>query len=182
MERGSFVPALRRVALVFALLGSASCGTDGPFSPISKRWQFDAARERWFDNAPPSYQYTVRRLCECINSIHLRVSVVNGAVSSMQPVGGGPEVSAETRALYGPMPALFAIVSETMDGDLYWMRAEYDPELGFPVNVFFDYYASMADDEWGFVVSDFAVRSPILPEPALRLEAAQPSINQRAKQ
>ncbi len=182
MDRGSIVPAFRRIAIGVALLASASCGSDGPFSPISKRWQLDAARERWFDHEPPTYQYSVRRMCECISSLHLRVTVVNGAVTSMQPVGGGPEVSAEMRTFYGPIPALFAIVSEKLDGELYWMRAEYDPEFGFPVNVFFDYYGSMADEEWGLSVSDFAVPTPVGTIPDVRLEGAIPSVDQRAKQ
>jgi hypothetical protein len=41
----------------------------------------------------------------------------------------------------------------------YEARTVFDPTLGYPVDVYFDYQASVADEEWGFQVTEFAILS-----------------------
>lgn len=153
--RRSIMSAVRSVALVAALLGSASCGEDDGFSPMGERLRLSAARERWIDRGPATYAYSVRINCFCIERPDVRVTVVNGVVTSVRRVGSLEEMPAESRDYFGPMLALFGLVADGLERHPYWMRATYDPSTGFPVDVFFDFERRYADEEWGFSVLDF---------------------------
>lgn len=167
--RRSPARALRALAMVLALVTAASCGEDLGFSPMSERLRLSVARDRWLDHAPRDYQFTMQRICFCIDIPEMRVIVVDGAVVSVRPVGGGEELTGFDRGRFLPIVDLFALLLEGIERPAYAVHAEYDPSLGFPADVFIDYERNIADEEYGF-----RVRDVIFPTLATNARAATP--------
>jgi Family of unknown function (DUF6174) len=148
------IARLRRTALGLSLLAVAACDPSVGFSSLGEQHRLRVARERWIDRAPASYSFTMARICFCLELPAMRVTVVNGAVTSVRPVGGGDELTGSSRDAFRPILALFGTVSDAIDDDAYSIRAVYDPALGFPADVFIDYRRDIADEERGFAVRD----------------------------
>lgn len=145
---------LIRSLLGLALLVAPACASDRGFSPLAEWQRLALARERWIARAPASYAFTMQLACFCAERGPMRVSVVNGAVVSVRPVGSDQELDERYRGPYRPIPDLFGVVSSAIDRPAYRIRAEYDPRFGYPADVFIDFQRNVADEEYGFLVRD----------------------------
>lgn len=144
--------AVVRLLLGVTLLTAPACDPDLGFSPFTERQRLVLARDRWIDRAPESYAFTMQLTCFCVAIQPMRVTVVNGAVVSVRPVGSDEELDARYRGPFVPIPELFELVSSAIDRPAYRIQAEYDPVLGFPTDVFIDYMKDAVDEEYGFLV------------------------------
>jgi hypothetical protein len=107
-------------------------------------------REQWDEAAPPSYQFTVARVCFCpVEFTQPRVVTVRDG----QPVSVEPPPLAE-----GDVPAtmdeMFDIIEQAI-GEADEVNVEYDDELGYPVRVEIDVMAEAIDDEQTYEVSGY---------------------------
>lgn len=144
-----------RVVLVLAVLG-AGCGTDTitevhvPYA--REREELLRARAKWRAANLASYSYHIRHPCPCpAEYVNLtRVTVVNGVITSIEPVGDvlgriGPYTTVE-----GQFDRLLRMI----DLPVATSRATYDETLGFPAAAFVDPRADLFDDEYLFFASD----------------------------
>jgi hypothetical protein len=114
--------------------------------------ELDAARARWRSAAPAAYEYGYHKYCECHRDSppETVVTVRDGKVVGVRhrPVGSTTEVPAADKNLeyYWTMDGLFGLIATAQQRGVQ-VRAQYDPTLGFPREVFIDYDANFIGDE-----------------------------------
>lgn len=144
-------------ALPFTL---ASCQRS-PLGPEGDR--LEEARERWRSLELTSYRFVYSASCFCgptaIQPVEVRV--VDGEVASITSVATGepvrPAAPGEDPFEVLTVERLFAFLLESLEGDPAVFEATYHPVLGHPRSVFVDFEAQVADEEFGFEVSDLSV-------------------------
>jgi hypothetical protein len=146
-----FTPLLLAAIIVTGCTGGSEGSETGAAAELRK------AREKWEKAGFENYVFQFRWQCFCIREyvslVELKVKAGN-AVSGSYVEGGG-ELESERLADYMPIDQLFDLIQEAIDRDAHSIRAEYDPELGFPVDVYIDYNEMMADEEKGFTIERF---------------------------
>ena len=112
----------------------------------------DTARARWKSAAISSYEYGYNKYCDCHRESppETVVTVRGGQVVGVRhrPVGFTNEVQAEQRNLqfYWTVDGLFDLVAAALARGAT-VRASYDPQLGYPTQVYIDYDANFIGDE-----------------------------------
>lgn len=112
-----------------------------------------AARDKWRAATPQAYTMTLRRSCFCMvpdDTGPFAVTVAGGDLASVRLAGA--EVD-DDRGM--TVEALFELIEEAYAEGAESVKAEYDPTLGYPTNVYIDYSTQLADEEIGYMVSDF---------------------------
>lgn len=140
--------------LALALLAGACTG--GPFDASGARAELRAARAVWQRERPADYAYTVGRVCFCGQDVAgpVRVEVRGGRTVSVQPLGGQSLRQGAFDDL-DTVEELFRAVEDAIEADPYQLAAGYDSERGHPLTLSVDYDQRVADEEGGFVVTDF---------------------------
>ena len=114
------------------------------------------AQSRWERNSLRAYTYTTSWQCFCLPEYlaSVNVEVEGGQVTSI--AFADPQFTGEVpdQHRFTTIDGLFQILQEAHDHPAHSIRAEYDEQLGYPVETFIDYEATMADEERGFMVSD----------------------------
>jgi hypothetical protein len=132
----------RRFALVALLALCASCSD--ALSPESKLTELDAARRKWAQKGFPLYLYTMRRVCFCINTNPLDVSVSNGKVVQVYDQTQQKTVDL---AFGQTVEQLFEFVDSAIRNGAATIDVSYDAALGFPIFINYDGSRVIADDE-----------------------------------
>ena len=150
---------LRRAAILAAILPLFAAGCEDIFGSGDvgrERDELEDARAQWARNGTDSYEMTVSRVCFC-GPLAVRVRVQGGqVVSRVDPETGAPI----TGSMYDDVDTvedLFEFIDESLDEDPHEADAEYDGSRGFPTHAYFDYSENIADEEGGFIVSDFTL-------------------------
>jgi Family of unknown function (DUF6174) len=137
------------LALVTALLVGAAHAQGGGVAG-----QLAAAEATWKRAPLRSYEYTLHYGAFVVNagceSRTIWTRVVNGAV--MRAVG-----CQSLRSDYSSVPLLFQFLRDTLAKHPDKVEVTFDETLGYPVRVFVDPDANIADDEFHFEVTDFKV-------------------------
>jgi hypothetical protein len=139
-----------RGAAVVALVAAALAGT--AVADEADLARLDAARERWQAAAATDYRYGYQKYCDCNRDTppETVVTVAGGRIVSVHHLhnDSAREVPAREGSLdlYWTIDALFAKLAQAMGGAAV-VRAEYDPELGYPTALFIDYSADLIGDE-----------------------------------
>jgi hypothetical protein len=127
----------------------------------ANRQEFQAAVERWQQAAISAYDFTFERICFCpIEYIGpYEASALNGEVIAATLDGIDVfDVDTITIEAYGDLvltvEAIFAEVDRAID-EASSYTVEYDPELGFPSNVFIDWNELIADEESDYTITEF---------------------------
>lgn len=153
-------PRLRHV-LAVALLAFAACDSDEILAPSgTTTTNLAEARAKWRSQAPARYEYTLRRSCFCVDTRPMRVTVNRGVVESVRPEGSSSPIPAAERASYPSIEGLFDLVDEEIRRPASDVRATYDSARGFPIEIFLDIWAMVADDEVFYEIGNIRVRSP----------------------
>ncbi len=125
---------------------------DGPAAPRSP--DLDAARQRWADAGLDAYRMTLQRSCFCPEDYRgpFEVTVRDGAVASARFDGAtvDPERVVTVDGLFGLIEDAYERGAERVD-------VTFDPELGYPTELYIDVSSQMADEEVGYTVSDLRV-------------------------
>ncbi len=146
--------ALPRAAAVAAALGALAAGCSDALAPGEAPRDLEAARRLWARTRPAAYVFTVQPLCFCIPR-PLTLTVRDGVVvDARDPATGAPAAPAPQFTV----DSLFAHLDDAVRRRAASISATYDPRRGYPVSTFVDYDESMADEELGYAVRDFAVR------------------------
>ena len=115
------------------------------------------AESRWERSSIRAYTFTIAWSCFCLPEYvaEVDVEVQDGQVlnlSFVDPKFAGQEVPNPER--FRTIDGLLAVVQGAIDSDAASIRADFHEQLGYPVEVFIDYEAMMADEEQGFSVSN----------------------------
>lgn len=147
MTRSMTAVAICLAATLAAVL--TACGN--PLEPEVASLQ--EARARWKGSAPASYAYDYRNNCFC-GPIHIRITVADGEVASVESLTDEPVPDVPEREGY-TVEDLFDRIGGALALDPHLARLAFDPDLGYPVEVWFDLEELTSDEEWGFEVENF---------------------------
>jgi hypothetical protein len=119
--------------------------------------ELEANRELWESEGPASYVFDYRVVCYCPPEIVRAVTITidDGEVVGATYVDSGQPVDPFSPGDYPTVDDLFDEIESALAEDPYSVRAEYDPQLGYPTDIFVDFEENTADEEWGFVVGRF---------------------------
>jgi hypothetical protein len=150
---------LVRVALPTLVFALASC-TGDLFTTRPERIDLAAAKRRWAQVGPASYQITVGRSCFCTpeTTRPVIVTVRNGQVESRRYEDTGADVPAQIASAYPSVDGLFDVIDEAIAEHDAVVDVHYDGSRGFPVSIQIDGSVMIADDELFYGTRDFAVR------------------------
>jgi hypothetical protein len=138
--------AVAAVVVSVLLSGCGSSGGSTAPSPLQKN------EALWRSRAVSSYRYTLR-VVAFYAAPPVRVEVHNGATTSLTPVEDGQAVDPAYFAPYSTVEKLFSVIENAHGADA--LSATYDPAYGFPANTAIDPKRQVADDEYGFTVTNF---------------------------
>lgn len=114
----------------------------------------NAAKSKWEASGPGSYQYTIAWSCFCMTK-SVVVEVNNGQVTNVTWADPSQTGAVDFPDRYGPMEQLFGDIQDAIDKNAARVTAQYDGTLGYPTSAFIDQSISMADEEYGWTISDF---------------------------
>lgn len=118
------------------------------------------ARARWNANGAADYEYVLRQNCYCVlGGQPVRVTVRRGQVTQAILLSTGQPVPDDLRAGFPAVDQLFDLLEDAINQRAHNIRVTYDDELGFPADFFIDYSEQIADEERGYVASDYRVLS-----------------------
>ena len=122
--------------------------------------RLEAARARWQQVQTGDYRFGYRKYCEC-NRDEPPVTVVTvgeGRITSVHHLHDDSDREVPARDgsldLYWTVDELFAKLATAYQRGAI-VRAEYEPELGYPVSLFIDYDAAFVGDETDLRLTSF---------------------------
>jgi len=117
----------------------------------------EEARERWEQANIENYRFFYKLRCFCLGPTAegAFVTVRNGRVADVELENA--RATEEDIQAFETIDMLFDQISKYDPDSVYSISSTYDPELGFPVEFYVDINHMMADEEWGFIVSDFSI-------------------------
>jgi hypothetical protein len=153
---------LGRACALAALLILGGCAVLEPEPDAADRRDLARARDLWARVGPRSYRYVYAPRCDCPPTVARAtwVTVEQGVVVEASYLDGNEPVNIGPQ-LYGTVDSLFARVQRAYDQHAAEVRVQYDPRLGYPVDVWIDWRRDVADDESGFGASALAPYEPV---------------------
>ncbi|MBM3886069.1 MAG: hypothetical protein FJ361_09580 [Gemmatimonadetes bacterium] len=136
---------LRRLALLMLLLVASGC--PDPMSPEQVALETAAAQWRAARPSNDSYILLQRRLCFCLRTDQMRVTVTRGKVTDVVDAETGAAEPSEAHAWYRTVDQLFTEVRTAQRTYGTLRDVTYHPTLGYPTLVSIDPIAMAADDE-----------------------------------
>ena len=133
--------------LLLALLPLVLGGCPDPMHP--EQVALEAAWTQWRAVRPSDDSYTLlqRRICYCLRTDEMRITVTRGAITAVVDAETGAAEAPETFAWYRTVDQLFAEVREARGRDGMLREVTYHPTLGYPTLVSIDPIAMAVDDE-----------------------------------
>lgn len=117
---------------------------------------YGASRARWEEVRTENYRYEFRWSCYCTRRDSVEVTVRGDSVARVRNLATGIVYEGasgmEMMEMYETIDSLFDLIDEAETGGAHKVVATYDADKGFPVDVYIDYKASLADEELGFVI------------------------------
>lgn len=141
------------LSLLSGMLLAACSDATGPSDPLALLAQ---NMTFWEQQGVPSYQFTIRRVCECIPEQMgpVVVEVRNGTVHQRR-YETGTAVSPQFDDLFRPVPGLFELIRDAIQFPAAAIAVRYDRSYGFPESIQIDWVAGEVDDEVSYQISDF---------------------------
>ena len=126
--------SILRIASCAALLATTMAACNDAAGPER---DLAAARARWAQRGPASYQLTVARSCECLPEMSepVLVTVTNGAVEARSYERTGSPVEPRYAPLFPSVEGLFASIDSARQRGSRSLDVRYDPTLGYPVRI-----------------------------------------------
>lgn len=114
-------------------------------------------QRKWAEQQIKEYQFVFRRVCFCAPDYvrPVLITVRDGKITMVRYADRDrlPVAPAEFHR-YPTVDELFATIETALARQAHRINAIYHPKRGFPVSVFIDYSAGMADEEQGFRVTE----------------------------
>jgi len=120
------------------------------------------AEERWQASKIKGYEFRFQYACNGLIHIPppdvprgMLIRVKDGESMYLRP-GAGPVPVAAELVQYATVEKLFAFIRQAWTSRPVHMEVQYDQTRGFPIRVCVD-PATVSDDEFGFLITDFSV-------------------------
>ena len=152
LTRGFATAATVAAVVVMSVVGCDASTALGPGADVRA---LAAAVRRWEATAPPSYEYTLQKLCFCAFETPLRVTVRDGVVERAQVVATGVFLTSPELEWVPTIPEVFAALAYALDLPAANFSASYEPTWGFPTEASIDHLAQAIDDEVAYRLSAF---------------------------
>ena len=149
---------LRLLAAAILITLGTGCGILDPDDPRdSQKNDFESAQHKWNGKNPHNYSFTYRAVCFCASfaTDSVRVEVRADTVATLTYIASGEPVPAERRFIFPTVNDLFDVLEDAFVRRASEITATYDATYGFPKDVGIDYSFQIADEEYGWVVSNF---------------------------
>jgi len=146
VQRSVLRPAVLGLTLLIA-----ACGDPVGFD------SFEEARDRWEARAVDHYSFVLRPLCFCIFTGPALVTVEGGEIVSVMDGETGEPIEDDRLVLMRTIDELFTLLDDAWKEDAHRVQVEYDPEYGYPADLWIDYSENVADEELGYQVTEFTV-------------------------
>ena len=116
------------------------------------------ARERWERHGQGNYQFIWKQSCYClVEAVQpIYITVQANEIASAVYVSDQQPVSDSVRSGLLTIDGLFDEIEEAIGQDPDHLDVDYDAELGYPRSISIDYRSRIADDEYDYLVKDFA--------------------------
>jgi hypothetical protein len=116
------------------------------------------ARERWERHGQGNYQFIWRQSCYClVEAVQpIYITVQANEIASAVYVSDQQPVSDSVRSDLLTIDGLFDEIEEAIGQDPDHLAVDYDAELGYPRSISIDYRSAISDDEYDYLVKDFA--------------------------
>lgn len=143
------------LAVLVPVLLVTACAALDPGLPDAEE-DLRHARERWEALGPASYRMVYVRTCFCVPTVvqPVEITVRAGVVESRRYVASGDHVPPNLQELFLSVEELFDEADAAFRQGAAEVRAEYDPALGYPVDLYIDGSRQVADDEVGHRVRE----------------------------
>ena len=112
------------------------------------------ARLRWERLGWDDYTYQFRWNCFCASPFISRVELVvrDGVLVSGTLVDSSRALTDDELADWRTIDGLFDLIDDARSRDAHQIRDTYHAEFGYPLEVWIDYEANVADEELGFEI------------------------------
>jgi len=108
-------------------------------------------RSLWLKHATQTYIIQQMRICFCPGPHgFVRLTVANNQIVGGITTDSGDSLTSEELKRYKTVDELFEFIDELEGRKLAVLQVEYDPDFGYPKNVYVDLHLEMADEEIGF--------------------------------
>ena len=120
--------------------------------------ELDTAKARWDDSGLTDYTFDFNWSCFCMDEFtaRVKVTVVDGNVSSVNRLEDGQPVGVAIKDLFVTIPGLFARLQRAIDSGAASIQVEFDPMSGIPISAFIDDSTMIADEEIGWSASNLS--------------------------
>lgn len=119
----------------------------------------DISRNRlvWKSRAVSDYSFTFSKNAFVPPSDRgpVRITVRGGAVASIAPVETGQTINPEAFAAYNTIDKLFDTLETARDRKPALQQQKFNATFGYPESAYIDYSTQIADEEFGFEVTNF---------------------------
>ncbi|HET9948712.1 MAG TPA: DUF6174 domain-containing protein [Longimicrobiales bacterium] len=129
-------------------LACAACNDDqGP--ELQLLGELESHRARWEANRPWAYSFELERQCFCDPASFgpVRVVVEGDAIVHRAYDASGDPVPGHLADSFPHVDGLFDLVQGALESGAHEVVVDYDPTLGYPLDVRVDYGEMTADDE-----------------------------------
>lgn len=136
---------------------AAGCGGGGHEPENATRAAIRQNRQMWQSRNVSSYRYTLRVSAFIPSEARgpVRIEVRDGVPVSIQDLSGAAIANPELFASCNTINKLFNRLEVAADEKAARQEQTFDSANGYPVSVYIDYDLRLADEEYGFSVSDF---------------------------
>jgi hypothetical protein len=138
------------LALLALLAGATHAETN--------RQEYEAARQQWLAAEVHDYQFQFNLSCFCMAENHgdLRVVVKNDVVQGATWLNNGEAASAGYLRLIPSLSGVFQKIDAAYASHAEKIELRFNPDYGFPEQVFIDYSTRIADEEFRYTISHFS--------------------------
>lgn len=147
---------MKKLTLVILILTLAACSA-GPVSDLER------SQKLWNDQGISHYQFTLQIGCFCafMDQMPLTVEVRDGQIVSMTDSKGTQVLDTDPSyvlfARYATIDNLFVELQDGLNGGADVVTAAYNPSIGHPTEIHFDFIKDAVDDELSVLVTDLQV-------------------------
>lgn len=142
--------------IALAAIALAGCGGGDDANPTETA--LARSRARWQAQGIRSYRYRfqVNAFIGPPLTTPVEVVVRDGVPQSVTPLDPAVTIDPAFFARYDTIEELFAVIGDAEDRSAPQIDVEYDATNGVPKSVYIDYNRNVADEEFGYTVTEFA--------------------------
>ncbi len=143
------------ILLALILIGGLdSCGDASEIEPVAN--SIESNYSRWKKQGIDSYIITQQRMCFCIDGgAKMFVRVSGNKIISVTDSASAKLIPSDRWQWYKTIDELYATAIEAKKGNPAAYEIKFESVYGYPNYIWVDPNASMADEEYGFVTTNF---------------------------